>query len=207
MIPNLIKKRRQELNLTLEDIGKAVGVGKSTVKKWEDGSISNMKKDKILLLAKILNVNPLSLLNDSGSDNYAINQFDAPPSTYKVPRLGRISCGAPIMSEQNYDGLDSVPDCINCDFTLLCEGDSMIGARINDGDLVYIKQQSTVENGQIAAILVDGSEKLLKRVYLTSDTITLQAENPAYPPRVFVGEDMNRVSIIGRAVAFTALLK
>ena len=129
------------------------------------------------------------------------------PKTNKVPRLGVISCGDPINSEENFDGYDDVPEHIVCDFTLKCEGDSMIGARINEGDLVYIRQQSTIENGQIAAVLIDGTEKLLKRVYISDDSIILQAENPAYPPRVFSKEDMNRVSIIGRAVGFTSVIK
>lgn len=129
------------------------------------------------------------------------------PATKKVPRLGVISCGDPINSEENFEGYDDVPEHIACDFTLKCEGDSMIGARINDGDLVYIRQQSTVENGQIAAVLIDGTEKLLKRVYINDDSVILQAENPAYPPRVFSKEDMNRVSIIGRAVGFTSVLR
>lgn len=133
--------------------------------------------------------------------------FQPLPATVKRPRLGVISCGDPIMSEENFDGYDDVPEHINCDFTLICEGDSMIGARICDGDTVYIKQQPTVENGQIAAVLIDGAEKLLKRVYLTDDSIVLQAENPAYPPRSFFKEDMNRVSIIGRAVGFYSNVK
>lgn len=129
------------------------------------------------------------------------------PVTKKVPRLGVISCGDPINSEENFECYDDVPEHIACDFTLKCEGDSMIGARINDGDLVYIRQQSTVENGQIAAVLIDGTEKLLKRVYINDDSVILQAENPVYPPRVYSKEDMNRVSIIGRAVGFTSILR
>lgn len=132
--------------------------------------------------------------------------FDRLPKTQKIPRLGVISCGEPIDSEKNFDGYDDVPEHITCDFTLKCEGDSMIGARINNGDLVYIRKQSIVENGQIAAILVDGAEKLLKRVYITNVSVILQAENPTYPPKVFTKEDMNRVSIIGRAVGLTSVL-
>ena len=133
--------------------------------------------------------------------------FSPPPKTKKRPRLGSISCGTPIASEENFDGYDDVPENIQCDFTLKCEGDSMIGARILDGDIVYIKQQNTVEQGEIAAVLVDGTEKLLKRVYVYSDSVVLQAENPIYPPLVFSKEDMNRVFIIGKAVAFTSIIK
>ena len=203
-IGKIIHSRRMALGLTLEEVGNAVGVGKSTVKKWEDGYISNMKRDKIALLADVLQVSPVTFITGTLTSKHTDIPpgFSPLPHTVKRPRLGRISCGEPIDSPENFDGYDDVPENVHCDFTLECEGDSMIGARIHDGDIVYIKQQPVVENGQIAAILIDGTEKLLKRVYFTEESITLQAENPAYPPLVYVREDMNRVSIIGKAVGF-----
>lgn len=112
----------------------------------------------------------LSGLNVPKNEASVPENFHPVPKMVKRPRLGVISCGDPIMSEENFDGYDDVPEHINCDFTLTCEGDSMIGARICDGDTVYIKQQPTVENGQIAAVLIEGSEKLLKRVHLTQSS-------------------------------------
>lgn len=167
------------------------------------------KIDKNLPLTEQESLAVSKYLNSSEYNKESVipDGFQPLPNTIKCPRLGVISCGDPIMSEENFDGYDDVPEHINCDFTLICEGDSMIGARICDGDTVYIKQQPTVENGQIAAILIDGTEKLLKRVYITEDSIVLQAENPAYPPRSFFKEDMNRVSIIGRAVGFYSNIK
>lgn len=208
-IGKIIHSRRIALGLTLEEVGNAVGVGKSTVKKWEDGYISNMKRDKIALLADVLQVSPVTFITGTLTSKHTDIPpgFSPLPHTVKRPRLGRISCGEPIDSPENFDGYDDVPDYVHCDFTLECEGDSMIGARIHDGDIVYIKQQPVVENGQIAAILIDGTEKLLKRVYFTEDSITLQAENPAYPPLAFFREDMNRVSIIGKAVGFYSKIK
>ena len=149
-----------------------------------------------------LDANPAAL----SSEKLHSLGFGSIPHTVKKPRLGRISCGEPIDSFQNYDGEDDVPEDIQCDFTLICEGDSMIGARIQDGDVVYIRQQPTVESGQIAAVLIDGEEKLLKRVLFKPNRIILQAENHAYEPLIFDGEEMNRVSIIGRAVGFTSIL-
>lgn len=156
---------------------------------------------------KISNALGISVDELYGEKDFLPEGFLPLPVTKKVPRLGVISCGDPINSEENFEGYDDVPEHIACDFTLKCEGDSMIGARINDGDLVYIRQQNTVDNGQIAAVLIDGTEKLLKRVYISDDSVILQAENPAYPPRVYSKEDMNRVSIIGRAVGFTSILR
>lgn len=131
------------------------------------------------------------------------------PHTNKKPRLGAIACGEPILAEENIEDYDDVPDDMKCDFTLLCEGDSMINARIYDGDIVYIREQPQVENGEIDACLVDGefeTKATLKRFYKYDDKIILQAENPKYPPFVYVNEEMNRVRVIGKAVGFTSRL-
>ena len=208
-LSEVLKKRRSELGYTLLEIADKMGVSEATVQRWESGNIKSLRQGRISQLADILRVSPAALMGweDNSSDSNIPEGFMPLPKINKVPRLGVISCGDPINSEENFDGYDDVPEHIVCDFTLKCEGDSMTGARINDGDIVYIRQQSTVENGQIAAVLVDGTEKLLKRVYINDDSIILQAENPSYPPRVFSKEDMNRVSIIGRAVGFTSVLK
>lgn len=122
--------------------------------------------------------------------------------THKVPRLGRIACGTPILAEQNIETYDSVPEYVQCDFTLVCKGDSMINARIFDGDIVCIRQQPQVENGEIAAVMVGNEEATLKRVKLFEDHISLEPENPMHKPLVLWGEDMNKVTIIGKATHF-----
>ena len=204
-----LKQSRLKAKKTLEQIGVLCGVHKTTVMRWEKGEIERIGLPTIQILASYYGVDAawLSGLNVPKNEASIPEGFQPLPKTVKRPRLGVISCGDPVMSEENFDGYDDVPDHINCDFTLICEGDSMIGARICEGDTVYIKQQPTVANGQIAAVLIDGTEKLLKRVYITEDSIILQAENPAYPPRSFFKEDMNRVSIIGRAVGFYSNIK
>lgn len=202
-----IKNLRESKGLTQQELAEKVGFKTaSAVNKIELG-LRDINQSKILAFAQALGVSPGELMGDNEASSFIPDGFSPLPKTIKKPRLGVISCGDPIMSEENFDGYDEVPEHINCDFTLKCEGDSMVGARINDGDLVYIRQQATVENGQIAAVLIDGAEKLLKRVYISDDSIILQAENPAYPPKSFSKEDMNRVSIIGRAVGFTSVLK
>ncbi len=189
------------------------GIGKSSISTYLSGEYEP-KQRNIYKIAEALGVSEAWLMGFdvpmrktiSGNSNIP-DGFSSIPSTVKRPRLGIISCGDPIDTPENFDGYDDVPDMFDCDFTLVCEGDSMIGARICDGDIVYIKQQPTIENGQIAAVLIDGEEKLLKRVYITEESIILQAENPAYPPRSYHKEDMNRVSIIGKVVGFTSLVK
>lgn len=132
------------------------------------------------------------------------------PKTRKIPRLGAIACGTPVLAEENYNGYDEVADYIQCDFTLLCKGDSMINARIYDGDIVCIRQQPEVENGEIAAVLIDGEydgEATLKRVKTYEDHIILEPENPQYRPLAFWGDEMQRVHILGKATHFISTVK
>ena len=198
-IGKLINKRRLELKLTLEEVGNAVGVAKSTVKKWEDGYISNMRRDKISKLAQVLDLNPVSLITGvENSDN-----ITPLPNMYSIPLLGTIACGEPITAAENIEDYVSAPEHIKADFALRCQGDSMIDARILDGDIVYIHQQPSVENGEIAAVLL-GDEATLKRVYISADTVTLMPANQKYSPLVYSGEEINEIRILGKAVAFTS---
>ncbi len=122
----------------------------------------------------------------------------------RIPLLGQIACGTPILAEQNVEDYVDLPRHIRADFTLTCRGDSMIGAGIQDGDMVYIRQQPEVENGEIAAVMVDEEEATLKRFYFDGLTVQLVAENPKFPPMVFTGEEISRrVHVVGRAVAYT----
>ncbi len=208
MFAKNFKNLRLAKSMTQEQLAKALNMSKSAISMYENGRRSP-DLETAEAIADFFNVNMDDLVSRDelrGSLNLASLGLLPLPKTVRVPRLGVISCGEPIMSEENFDGFDEAPAHINCDFTLLAEGDSMIGARIKDGDIVYIKQQPVVENGQIAAVLVDGCDKLLKRIYITDSSIVLQAENPAYPPLAFVGEEINRIRIIGRAVGFTSIL-
>lgn len=196
--------------ITAAEISRKLGVNEGTISNYKKGTYEP-KQRRLEAIAAILNVSIPWLMGAdvpmNGTETTIPQGFQPVPGTNKKPRLGVISCGNPIDTPENFDGYDDVPDIFSCDFTLVCEGDSMTGARICDGDIVYIKQQPTIENGQIAAVLIDGVEKLLKRVYITDEAIILQAENPAYPPRSYHKEDMNRVSIIGKVVGFTSIVK
>lgn len=128
------------------------------------------------------------------------------PSSKAYPLLGDIACGTPILAEENIAEYIQFPDALNADFCLRCKGDSMIEARIHDGDIVFIRQQPEVENGEIAAILI-GDETTLKRVYRSGDTLTLMAANSTYPPMVYTGEQLTSVRILGKAVNFLSTVK
>lgn len=212
-IGKLINKRRTELELTLEDVGNAVGVSKSTVKKWEDGFISNMKRDKIAELAKVLKLNPVSLITgeeavEDTSDSI-FNDFDniRPLALKKFPMVGEISCGKPIFADEDHESYIMADTDIHADFCLKAKGDSMINARIFDGDIVFIKQMPMVENGEIAAVIID-NEATLKRVYYYPEKhkLILNPENPAYEPLVYINEELDTIRILGKAVCFMSSL-
>lgn len=202
-LSSVIKQRRKELGLTLAQVADMVGVAEATVQRWESGNIKSVRYDKIGKLSEALKVRPESLMNWEWKETSTPdNVFPYDPSE-KVPLIGSIACGTPILAEENVSDYVDLPGHIRADYALICKGDSMINAGIQDGDVVYIRKQQEVENGQIAAVLVDSEEATLKRFYRVNEKVTLNAENPIYPPMVFVGEEILKLRVIGLAVAFT----
>lgn len=214
-----IKKRRNELGMTQTELAKKMGYAdKSMIAKIEKGLI-DLPQSKVLAFAEALQSQPGDLMGLDGAQDSlkaAIagisNIMPLPYEEGKtVPLLGTIACGTPILAVENVERQILLPDSLSADFCLRCKGDSMINARIYNGDIVYIKQQATVENGEIAAVLIadtaDVSEATLKRVYIYEDKIMLVAENPQYEPLVYVGGEMNSVRIIGKAVSLMGRVK
>lgn len=191
-----IRDKRKELGLTQEELGEKLGVQKSAVAKYENGRVENIKRSVIEKMCIVFNCSPSWLMGWDDLPDYAI-----PIETHRVPLLGEIACGQPRLATEEFEHYVEVGSRIRCDFALRAKGDSMTGARIMDGDIVFIRQQDTVENGQIAAVIVD-DEATLKRVYYRDDTLILQAENSAYPPMVYTGHQLDHVRILGLAVAF-----
>lgn len=206
---NYLTDRRKELGLTMKQVAEAVGVSEATVSRWESGHIANMRRDRINNYAKALRVDPNFIMT---GERKAASILDIPgiiplPKTYTVPLLGEIACGDPILAEQNIADQIPVPEHIKgADFALTCRGDSMINARIHDGDIVYIRQQPEVENGEIAAVLIE-NEATLKRVYKYPDKLVLNPENPVYPPMVYSGTELESIRILGKAIAFLSPVK
>lgn len=209
-IGQLINNRRSELGLTLEEVGNAVGVSKSTVKKWEDGFISNMKRDKIAKLAQVLKLNPVSLITgEAATEETIFDRFDniKPLALKKFPMLGEIACGEPIYADEDKETYVMADSDIKADFCLKAKGESMINARIYDGDLVFIQKMPMVENGDIAAVIIE-DEATLKRVYYypEQNKLILNPENSAFDPLVYIGEELNHIHILGKAVFFMSAL-
>lgn len=210
-LSTILKQRRKELGLTLSQIADMMGVAEATVQRWESGNIKSVRHEKIGKLAEILKVSPAALMGWETQpvpslNSSLIKNINPVPQTYKVPRLGTIACGKPILAVEEAEKVDDVPENISCDFTLQCKGDSMINARIYDGDIVYIKCQPEVENGEIAAVRI-GDEATLKKVYYNKNRVILRACNPLYEDLEYEGDTLNEIQILGKAIAFTSLIK
>ena len=202
-----IKSLRKAKGLTQTELGERVGVKKNAVSKWECGRVEDIPTSMIKALASLFDVPPSYLIDDEpGAGVFSVPNIHPMPEMRDIPLLGAIACGQPILASENIGEYIKIPRHIKADFALTCKGDSMINARIFDGDIVYIRQQEEVQNGEIAAVLID-DEATLKRVKLYEDHISLEPENPMYKPLVYWNEDMNNVRILGKAVAFTSIVQ
>lgn len=201
-----IRDARELKKISQEELGRACKITKQTIYKYETGVITNIPLDKLEIIADVLGVSSAYLAGWSDDSAPMPSNIIPMPVMRKVPLVGSIACGTPILAEENLDGDVEAPDHVRADFALRCKGDSMINARIFDGDIVYIRQQESVEHGEIAAVLI-GDEATLKRVYIYDDCISLEAENPQYKPMVYRGEEMNNIRILGKAVAFTSMIR
>lgn len=194
-----IKSRRKELNLTLEQVGDLVGVGKSTVRKWETGDIENMKRDKIVKLAKALRVSPSYVMGIEEEQP----QLETLP-VKKIPVVSKISAGLPIYSEENLiDYIYFATNKLNSDkeeFGLKVSGDSM-DKIFQDGDIVVVEKDSIVENGQLGVVMINGYNATVKRIRYNGDQVILipESNNTNHYPQVYGKND--EVKIIGRVVA------
>ena len=207
-----LRQLRTAKNLSQFEFAKQIGISKSSVNMYERGEREpNFKMLEVIAdyfnvdMDYLLGKTNIPLKNSVESQILPSNIIPM-PEMRKIPLLGTIACGAPVFAEEHMDGEVDIPSYIHADFALRCEGDSMINARIFNGDIAYIRKQDTVENGEIAAVLIE-NEATLKRVRLFDDHISLEPENPMYKPFVFWGEDMNSVHILGKAVAFTSVIR
>lgn len=192
-----IKEAREKIGMSQTDMADRIGVSKQTLYKYENDIITNIPSDKIEEISALTGVSPAYIMG------WETNQLPSEViklQTKNLPILGSVACGKPIFDPS--DGVQiKVPSSFHADFGLYARGNSMIGADIHDGDLVFFVQQPSVENGQIAAVFID-DEVTLKRVYYQQgERLVLQAENSSVPPIIIEGPDLNQVHIIGRAIA------
>lgn len=201
-VGNRIRQRRLELGLSGEEVGKMLGVNKTTVYRYEKGEIDKMPIEVVEKLSVALRTTPDIIMGwntdvSTPTNLVPINRA----SIVRIPILGTIKCGQPILAEDNITGYrEELSDRLPSGnlFYLRSQGDSMLPT-IPEGSLVLIREQPTVEYGEVAAVLVNGdTEATLKRVKKQGDIVMLIADNPDYPPYIIT--DDNPARIIGKAV-------
>lgn len=204
MFKDNLKKLRREKKITQEELSKIIGVERSSIGKYESSGVIP-SVDVLNKIADYFNVSVDYLLGRSNAPANPIDPFSfsniQPVKKHRIPLLGEIACGEPIFADEDFEGF--IESDIEADFALRCNGDSMTGARIMDGDIVLIKKQDMVENGQIAAVIIE-NEATLKRVmyFKEKNTLILKPENPRYEDLIYTNDELNQIRILGKAVAF-----
>lgn len=193
-----IRERRHQLGYTIKEVAERAGTSPASLTRWERGDVKTIKSQKLAKLASVLDCSPLWLMGLE-EDPLMTPNIEPIPEGKRIPILGEIACGEPVLAEENWAG--EVQGPASADFCLRARGDSMINARIFPGDLVFIKQQPDVENGEIAAVLIDG-EATLKRVYKYDGRVELRPENPLYEVIQIEGDAILDLRIMGKAVSF-----
>lgn len=201
-----IREARLKKGYTQTELAELLGYkSRSSINKIEvEGR--DIPRSSVIKFAKALDVTPAYLMgweDEPKPEQSLYDRFDNlhPVKLKRFPLLGEIACGEPIYAEEDHESYVSADANIRADFCLKAKGDSMINADIHDGDVVFIRSQSMVENGEIAAVIIE-DEATLKRVYYDRENNRLQliAENPRYAPLVYTGEELNYIRILGKAV-------
>lgn len=197
-----IKERRSALGLTLLEIALRLGVKEATVQRYESGEIKNIKHETVAQLARILRCSPQYLMGWSDKLSDDEPSLSPLPSTnvFMRPVYNSVAAGFGAVAENN--AVEYLPTVIGSPsekelyIWITVKGDSM-SPLIDDGSKILIKKQSSVDDGQIAVVLIDGEEAVVKRVKLDKNAIELHSVNPYYPPRRFEGEDAQKILVVG----------
>lgn len=211
MFGEVLKDLRKKEGLSQAELAEILGISKSAVGMYEQSKRSPHSDDLLKKIAGHFGVT-IDYLKGYSPDTASLDfeKLGISKITKRSFRmLGKIACGEPIMCEENFETVVETGGDIQADFCVTAQGDSMINARILDGDIVFVREQSMVENGEIAVIIVNDDEVTLKRFYYypESQRVILQAENPKYQPMVFEGEQLEHIRILGKAVAFNSTIR
>lgn len=203
---DVLAKLKTENGLTTDQLSQLSGVPKGTLNKLLNGETRNPTGSTLKKIADALNC-PVELLyaRDEHVGRTLRNAEDVLPIHRRaIPLLGEIAAGVPIYADEETE-LILCDDSLRCDFALRVRGDSMIGARIHDGDLVFIRSQDDVDDGEIAAVVLN-DEATLKRVYHIKNGLQLLSENPRYAPMIFTLDECDSIRILGKAIGFQSRL-
>ncbi len=209
-----LKNERNKIGLSQKELADKLGMNARTYASYERGE-RDISTSVLLTICQTLNISSDALLgNDAAEENNELEDLMQkynnikPIKLKRFPMLGEIACGKPIFADEDREHYVMADMDISADFCLTAKGDSMINARIYEGDIVFIKEMPIVDNGDIAAVIID-DEATLKRVYYYPDDNMLQlvAENPKYKPLVYQGEELNHIRILGKAVYFMSAVE
>lgn len=199
--------------LSLREFAKKCDISHTTldnIEKGVDFRTGKPTNPSAIVLAKIATAArvPLSYIIGVEDPPIDIEQYGLRTiNKRKIPVLGEIACGKPILATEELETYVVAGADINADFCLIAKGDSMIDARIKDGDVVFIKKQSIVNNGEIAAVIIDGEATLKKWFYYPEkQKLVLNPANVNYEPLIYTGVELDSITCIGRAVCFMSNL-
>lgn len=193
----------KEKNYSYADLEKLTSYSRSTLQRYFTGNTEKIPLDLIEEIAPIFGVTAAYLAG--WEDEIPSYPGIMPVEKKRFPFLGEIACGEPIYADEEHNVWLESDSSIKADFCLRCKGDSMTGDTINDGDVVFIRKQDTVNNGEIACVIID-DEATLKHIYLSDNTVSLVSSNLSYPPLVFKEDDCKTIKILGKAVALSRIL-
>lgn len=194
------------LNIILEkeisygELSDKTGIPKSALQRYATGQTEKIPIDRLQIIASAIGTTPEYLMGWNTNDsNDSKSPFLPLPRMKRWQVIGGTACGSPIHKEVE-DETVLAPADIDADRVFRCVGDSMVGAHIFDGDIVFVKTGEYVEDGRIGVVRVD-DEYTLKRIYRGPDYLELRSENPKYPPIIIRGVQEN-AEIVGKAVQF-----
>lgn len=206
---NRLKYAMQQRGITATELCDKTDIPKSAISQYLSGAFKP-KQTRTYILAEALHVDAAWLMGydvpmERKASDVDVSSLDNifPIETRRIPLLGEIACGEPIYASEEHESYILAGTDVKADFCLRAKGDSMTGARILDGDIVFVRRQDMVENGQIAAVII-GDEATLKRVYYyrEKNLLILKPENPAYQDMIYAEDELDAVKILGLAVAF-----
>ncbi len=199
-----IKARREQLNMSQEELACKLGYkSRSSINKIEKGE-NDIPQSKIIAFAKALDTTPGALM---GWDEDVLDvtkipgYIPMPIENKKIPIVGTVKCGPNGLAFEYTDGYVFIDEDIAGDIMAFrCKGDSMKDVGISDGDIAIVRKQCNVENGELAVVIINGNEGTLKRIRHHDGILVLEAANQEYSPRIFAGEEINIVKIIGKVL-------
>lgn len=202
-IGSYIRRLRTEKGLTQEQLGELVGVRKAAVQKWENGSVTNLKRATITKLSEIFGVSPATFVEEGAREASNISYVMGGRNIYDIPVFESVSAGFGAFASSEI--VDYIPAAITNPadaedtIAIMVKGDSMY-PKIEDGDIIIVRRQTSVDSGDIAVVLIDGDEGLVKRVVYGSTWIELQSINEDYPVQRFNGAEVTRLRVVGKVI-------